>query len=119
MLGVLVLQPVLDTEGPMRLVASGVGDEPVRWIVDGHWVATTRDGQAARVHLAAGPHHVEAQSAAAGTWRALARADPEGPSWLAVPAWSAEHVNRVVPDVPASALMALLLLAGATRSKRL
>ncbi len=113
-IGVLVLHPVLDAEGPVRLVAVGVGDEPVRWVVDHAWAGTTRDGEPLGVRLGAGPHVVEAQSAAAGAWQALARPDPEGASWQAVPAWTARlEPGHAVPALPSAILVAALALCAA------
>lgn len=114
----IVLSPIMAEDGPMRFVATGVGDEPVRWVVDGVAVATTRDGEAARIHLAAGAHRVEAQSAALGAWQALARPDPDEPAWQAVQAWYGEHTaQRAVPGAPLAATV-LLLLGLAIQAKR-
>jgi hypothetical protein len=112
-LAVLLLHPVLDAAGPVRLVAAGTGDEPVRWVVDGRLLATTADGEATDVVLSAGGHEVKAESAATGDWRALARADPSGREWRAVPAWSASHASAPIPG-PAVPLLALTFLGASS-----
>lgn len=108
----LVLHPVLDEAGPVRLVATGLGDEPVLWRVDGQAVGTTADGEAKVVRLSEGAHVVEAQSAATGAWQALARSDPQGDGWSAVPAWHGEH--PAAQPIPGESTVALgVALAGA------
>jgi hypothetical protein len=91
-LAALLLQPWLAEDGHLRLVAVGVGDEPVEWTLDGEVVATTADGEAARVAASAGPHELWATSAAGESWRALARPDDRPSAGAqAVPAWTAVH----------------------------
>ncbi len=88
----LLLLPVLDEPGPVRVVAAGTGEEPVSWVLDGIQVATTADRQAARLNLTAGPHELWAVSGAEGDWYALARPEPEaGDGAVYVPAWTAHH----------------------------
>lgn len=118
LLATIVLAPVLDEPGWVRLVATGVGDEPVRWLADGAVVATTRDGEASRVWLGAGEHRIEAQSAAPGGWQALARPDPGEATWNAVPAWYGEHAaTQAAPGLPLAAALAVFSV-GAARAKR-
>lgn len=116
---VLLLHPVLEDAGPLRLVAAGVGDGEVAWNVDGVEVARTGDREAAVLDLAAGPHEVRATGPASRAWDALAR--PDGPAAGAtyVPAWSASHEpapqvrqgGAGVPPLPlALALAAAVLL---------
>jgi hypothetical protein len=92
LLAALLLQPWLADDGHLRLVAIDVGDETVEWTLDGEVVATTREGEAARVPAAAGPHELWATSASNEPWRALARPDDRPPAGAEpVPAWTAVH----------------------------
>ena len=92
LLAALLLQPWLAEDGDLRLVAVGVGDEPVEWMLDGEVVATTADGQAVRIPASAGPHELWATSASEARWRALARPDDRPVAGVeAVPAWTAVH----------------------------
>lgn len=97
---VLVLQPVLLEDGPLRVVASGVGDDEVVWTLDGVEVARTLDREAAVVHVAAGAHELRATSTAQGAWHALARPDGAAEGAAFVPGWSATHdpVDREPDD---------------------
>jgi hypothetical protein len=88
---VLVLQPVLAEDGPLRIVASGVGDDEVVWSLDGVEVARTHDREAAVVAVGAGAHELRATSAAQGAWHALARPDGAGDGAAFVQGWSATH----------------------------
>ncbi|MEK6986291.1 MAG: hypothetical protein AABX89_07910 [Candidatus Thermoplasmatota archaeon] len=108
----LVLHPVLDEAGPVRLVATGLDDELVLWRVDGRAVGTTADGEAMVLMLSEGAHRIEAQSAATGAWQALARSDPQEAGWSAVPAWHGER--PAVQPIPGESTLALgAALAGA------
>lgn len=86
-LAALLLHPVLAEEGDLRLVATGTGDAPVAWHLDGERVAVTHAGDAVTVHAPAGNHDLWAVTAHEGPWEALAR--PDGPSSGAayVPGW--------------------------------
>lgn len=88
---VLLLQPVLDEAGPMRLVAADVGDAEVVWSLDGVEVARTHDREAAVVDVAAGSHELRAASTASGGWTALARPDGVGDGATFVQGWVAVH----------------------------
>ncbi|MHB1262053.1 MAG: hypothetical protein ACYC2H_10100 [Thermoplasmatota archaeon] len=90
LLAALLLHPTLADEGHLRLVAVGTGDETVTWSLDGKVVATTRDGEAARVPATAGPHDLWASSESEARWRALARPDDRPAAGAeVVPAWTA------------------------------
>jgi hypothetical protein len=97
----LLLQPVLSEAGPLRVVAVGTGDDPVQWSLDGVDVATTTDGQAARIDASAGRHELWARSASDGHWRALARpeASPPGGAQV-VTAWTAVHEPETTHQAP-------------------
>lgn len=129
LVAVLVLQPVVDADGPVRLVATGVGPEEVTWLLDGVEVARTGDREAAVVHATAGPHELRAASNATGRWTAMARPDGEAHGAAYVAAWSATHEGvglaaagsgRSWPQAPPLALglgvLALLLAAWPGRS---
>lgn len=88
-LALLLLAPVLDEPGPLRLVAVGTGDATVEWSLDGLVVANTTDGVAATIEASAGEHTVTARSTAQGRWTALVRPDPTGAGLQSVPAWTA------------------------------
>ena len=126
---VLVLQPVLAEDGPLRLVAGDIGDESVTWMLDGVEVARTGDREAAVVNVSAGVHELRVSSPARGAWHALARPDGSAEGAAFVPGWSASHepepradggsewLDRL-PSVPfALAAVALVLLAWPTRGK--
>jgi hypothetical protein len=102
LLAAVLLHPALADDGHLRLVAVGTGGEDVEWRLDGQLVATTRDGEAARVPASAGPHELWASSAAEGRWRVLARPDDRPASGGAevVPAWTAEHEPPPSPGGP-------------------
>jgi hypothetical protein len=125
---VLVLQPVLAEDGDLRLVAAGVGDDPVVWTLDGVEVARTADREAAVVNVSAGVHELRASSAATGAWHALARPDGLADGAAFVPGWSARHEpepspggadgsrwDRLPPLPLALGATALLLLAWPSR----
>lgn len=108
----LLLQPVLDADMDLRLVASGTGGHPVHWYLDGERVATTTSGEATTVAFAAGSHDVWATTEYDGTWRALAR--PTGPVGGGqvgyVDGWSAAHEAETGPGFTAAPV--ILALAG-------
>lgn len=88
----VLLQPVLASDGQLRLVAVGVGGAEVDWTLDGRLVATTGDGEAASVPASAGEHELWATSRSQAAWRALARPDGAASGGAgAVPAWTAVH----------------------------
>lgn len=124
---VLLLHPVLEDDGPVRLVAAGVGETEVRWTVDGVEVALTRDREAAVLVLAAGAHEVRVAGPADRPWQALARPDGAADGAAYVPAWSAAHEPAAkdperqggVPPLPlALALAAAVLLLWPNRRDR-
>lgn len=88
---VLLLSPTLAEPGELRLVATGLGDEPVVWVLDGVEVARTRDREAATIAVGTGLHALQAFSNATGRWQAVARPDPAGDGAAYVPAWTATH----------------------------
>lgn len=112
---VLLLSPVLAEAGDLRLVATGVDDERVVWLLDGVEVAQTHDRQAATVSVSGGAHLLEARSSATGRWQALARPDPVGDGAAYVPAWTAVHEPSATPatgwEWPRPALPGLLAAA--------
>jgi hypothetical protein len=100
-LAALLLHPSLAEDGHLRLVATGTGDQAVEWTLDGAVVAVTRDGEAARVPVSAGPHELWATSRAEAEWRALARLDDRPASGAEVmPAWTAQYSPSAAPDRP-------------------
>jgi hypothetical protein len=99
-LAILVLAPVLDEPGPLRLVAVGTGDAVVEWSLDGLPVANTTDGVAATIQAPAGEHTVTARSKATGRWTALVRPDPQGAGLQSVPAWTATWEGSAPPAPP-------------------
>jgi hypothetical protein len=99
---VLLLHPVLASDGHLRLVAVGTGHDDVAWTLDGREVARTADGQAASIAAPAGEHALWATSAARSEWRALARPDGGGPGGAEqVPAWTAVHSAEAQHAAPA------------------
>lgn len=98
---VLLLNPVLADDGDLRLVASGVGDHEVVWVLDGVVVARTADREAVTLPVPSGSHELQAHSNATTRWQAVARPDPDAPGATYVPAWTALHeptlANRPVP----------------------
>ena len=115
----LVLQPVLDEAGTLRLVA--VGPPKVAWAIDGRPVGTAGPREPIEVQVAAGGHTVTASTNHTGPWQVLARLDPRGPGIAYAPAWTASspgHAPRLVPG-PAIGLLLLVLVAAAiAQSKR-
>ena len=101
LVAVLVLQPVLDADGPLRVVATGVGEHEVVWLLDGQEVARTGDREAATLAVPAGPHELRAVSNATGRWTAMARPDGEAAGATYVPAWTATAEGE--PLAPAAA----------------
>lgn len=90
-LAVLLLQPVLADDGPLRLVAADVGDEEVTWTLDGVEVARTGDREAVVVNVSAGVHELRASGPERGPWHALARPDGTADGAAFVAGWSASH----------------------------
>lgn len=99
-LALLVLVPVLDQPGPLRLVAVGTGEATVEWSLDGLVVANTTDGVAATIQAPAGEHTITARSTAQGRWTALVRPDPSGAALQSVPAWTATWEGGVATPSP-------------------
>ncbi len=88
----LLLQPVLAEPTDVRLVATGTGEQPVEWHVDGRRLAVTNDSEPATVRLPAGAHDLWAVTSHDGSWQVLARPDHvPGPGIHEVPAWTAHH----------------------------
>lgn len=97
LVSLLVLHPVVEEDTPLRLVATGTGDVPVHWILDGDAVAVTADGQAGHVNVSAGEHTVRAETDHDGPWRILVRPSPQGPGVTYVDGWSAQHTPAPAP----------------------
>ena len=129
LVAVLVLHPVLDADGPVRVVATGVDGHEVVWLLDGQEVARTGEREAATLQVPAGPHELRAVSNATGRWTAMARPDGEAAGAAYVPAWSATHDGsplapaaatsgrvRAPPLAVGLAVLALVLLAAPGRS---
>lgn len=97
LLAVLLLHPVLDHDGDLRLVAAGTGEDDITWHVDGVRVGTVGDREPLVVAVAAGAHDVSATSPATGRWTALARPEgtPDGAQYVA--AWTATHEAEPAP----------------------
>lgn len=102
MLAILVLHPVLEDDGALRLVSDGTGDRDVAWRLDGELVATTWDGEPASIQVEAGRHELRASSEETGAWQIMARPDPPGPGARYVPAWTARAEAMPVDDSRAS-----------------
>lgn len=112
-LAILVLSPVLDEPGPLRLVAVGTEAEPVEWWLDGVAVANTTDGVSASVQATAGEHTVTARSMARQGWSALVRSEPRTTALQPVPAWTATWEGGAPTDVASPALPAWSASVGA------
>lgn len=118
---VLVLQPMLEHEGTLRLATTGTGLSDVEWLLDGKVVGTTRDAQALDTHAAAGPHTLVARTESKAEWHAMARLQPDAPGVLFVPAWSAHHDAETRQHVAAPSSLAVLGAVAASvfvRSRR-
>ncbi len=83
----------------LRLVSDGTGADPVDWYVDGAWVATTWDGQAATVATDGGRVSLLAHAQHDGPWMAMARNDGPADGLMHVPATVERQVGvaRAVP----------------------
>lgn len=123
---VLVLSPVLAEDGDLRLVATGVGDDEVIWVLNGVEVARSHDREAVTVAVAAGVHDLQVHSNATTRWQAVARPDPQVEGAAYVPAWTAIHEPPAAdeggrtwlrPSIPLAlgALAVLLLVAPGRR----
>lgn len=98
LLVVLLLQPVFEEDGTLRLVATGVGSDEVVWSVDGREVGRTHDREALEVALDAGAHNVTAASKAQGDWQAVGRKGGVADGAAFVPAWTAAHKADAPPQ---------------------
>lgn len=117
----LLVQPVLDEPGTLRLVAAGPPG-PVEWIVDGREAGTTAAREALAVPVAAGAHAVVARTEGTGPWQVTARLDPPGPGIAYAAAWTASSSRGdgpvVIPGAGAPLAAAAILLAALAQSKR-
>jgi hypothetical protein len=116
----LLVQPVLEEPGTLRLVATGPPG-PVEWSLDGQEVGATPARQALTVQAAAGPHTVVARTGQTGPWQVVARLDAPGPGIAYASAWTASSAGdgpRVIPGASAAALGAALALAAWAQAKR-
>jgi len=109
----IVLAPVLDDPGDLRVVATGTGDEAITWSLDGVQVAQTHDREAAAFHAGAGRHRLTAQSPSRTAWMAMARLVPRGDGFALAPSWSGHASGQppvVIPSGSAAAALGLALL---------
>lgn len=117
----LLVQPVLEEPGTLRLVATGPPG-PVEWIVDGKEVGATPSREALTVPVEAGPHAVVARTAHTGPWQVMVRLDAPGPGIAYTPAWTASSHGdgpRVIPGATAPLLaLAVVTAAAGLRAKR-
>jgi hypothetical protein len=109
--GILVLQPVLDAPEPLRVVATGTGDHPVDWNLDGNLVATTADGEPGRFNASAGFHTLAATTQYNGPWQVLARPDPHAGGVEYVASWYAHSPGETVHLVPPGSALGAVALA--------
>ena len=116
----LLVQPVLEQPGTLRLVATGPPG-PVEWLVDGREAGSTPARQPLAVPAAAGPHVVVARTARTGPWQVVVRLDAPGPGIAYAPAWTASSTGdgpRVIPGPAAPLLAGVVALAAWARAKR-
>lgn len=113
LLSLVVLHPFLAEPSDLRLVAAGTGAEVVDWTVDGQWVATTRDREAATLLVEAGPHRVTAESRSPLSWTAVVRPAPDAAGMAYVSAWSAASPGETHRPIPGGDWGVVALLAGA------
>ncbi|HUR61091.1 MAG TPA: hypothetical protein VM286_01835 [Candidatus Thermoplasmatota archaeon] len=117
----LLVQPVLEQEGTLRLVAAGP-EAPVTWIVDGREAGTVAAREPLAVPVAAGPHAVVARTEHAGAWQVVVRLETPGPGISYVPAWTAaspgESPPRMVPGLSPRLVAAAVAVAAWSQSKR-
>lgn len=114
LLAVLLLQPVLDDPGSIRLVAAGVGDQSVVWHVGDATVGVTSDRQPWYVEVPAGRSFVWVEGPDESSWTALARPDPASGGATYVPAAWAVHRPEPPPTGqhgPRSGVFAVGLVA--------
>ncbi len=115
----LILQPAVQDASDVRLVAAGTGSQTIDWSLDGQWVATTRDHEAATVRMPGGAHRVTAESHSIHPWTAMARVDPSGPGLAYVPAWSASAPGEPVRPIPMPFAVPLAMLGAFLLRRRL
>jgi hypothetical protein len=116
----LLVQPVLDEPGTLRLVATGPPG-PVAWVVDGRSVGSSAAREAVSVQVGAGPHAVVASAEHKGPWQVVVRLDQPGPGIAYTPAWTASSAGdgpRVIPGAGAPWVAAAVALAAWAQSKR-
>jgi DNA-binding transcriptional LysR family regulator len=116
----LLLQPVVEEAGTLRLVASGP-TQPVTWLVDGAQAGTTLQRVPLEVQVGLGAHVVVAQTTHKGAWQVVARMEVAGPGIAYAPAWTAASSGdgpKVIPG-PAAGVLAIAVVAAAwMQSKR-
>lgn len=117
----LLVQPVLQDQGNLRLVAVGP-EQPVTWVVDGHEAGVTAAREPLVVPVGAGPHAIVARTGHAGPWQVVVRLDTPGPGISYVPAWTAESAGepaaRVIPGLPVMLVALAVVVAAWSQSKR-
>jgi hypothetical protein len=116
----LLVQPILEEPGTLRLVATGPPG-PVAWLVDGHEVGSAAARQPLSVQAGAGPHAVVARTERSGPWQVVVRLDQPGPGIAYTPAWTATSPGdapRVVPGLSVALVGAALAAAAWAQSKR-
>lgn len=85
LLAILVVQPVFDEPGTMRMVS----DAETEWMVDGEIVGQTAAHEALELPVSAGQHEVTASSDTRDAWNVLVRPVKSGPGANYVDAWTA------------------------------
>lgn len=89
LMAILMVQPVFDEPGTMRLVS----DAEVEWHVDGELVGTTIAQEALELPVEAGEYEVIAKSEATGKWTILARPAVASEGATFVPSWTAHQTG--------------------------
>jgi hypothetical protein len=86
---ILIVQPVFDEAGTMRLVS----DADAEWHVDGELVGHTTSQEAFELPVSAGEHEVIAKSDTNGKWTILARQTTASEGATFVPSWTAHQTG--------------------------
>lgn len=125
LLAILLLHPTLDSDGSLRMVATGVEDEEVTWSLDGIELGKTIDREALVIQTTAGHHELAARSEASTRWTVVARPEAATEGAAYVTSWSATHEaepaalshNWRVPRLPIllGGLAAILLIVPGRR----
>ncbi|MEA3203295.1 MAG: Penicillin-Binding Protein C-terminus Family [Thermoplasmata archaeon] len=116
----LLVQPVLEEPGTLRLVATGPPG-PVEWLVDGQSVGSAAAREPIAVQAGPGPHAGVARASHSGPWQVVVRLDKPGPGIAYAPAWTASSAGdgpRVIPGLSLGVVGAALAAAAWAQSKR-